>query len=58
MSWVIGAGLMIGGLLGMSFAGIGAGLILIIFGGLITFLTYASKEKDKELKRLRTQRKY
>lgn len=53
MSWVIGAGLMIGGFLGMSFAGFGAGVILMTIGGFITFLTYASKEKDKELKRSR-----
>ena len=53
MSWVIGAGLMVSGFLGMSFAGFGAGMILMVLGGLITFLTYASKEKDKELKRSR-----
>lgn len=45
--WVLGAGIMFGGLLGAAFAGIGPGLIVMMVGAGIVFLTSWQAERKE-----------
>lgn len=44
--WVLGAGIMLGGLLGAVFAGIGPGLVVMAIGAGLVFLTSWHAEQE------------